>query len=135
MADKTLENREKEIARSDLLTPKEHEFIGGTREEGWGQDDVPIAIINGESIERVARLRKEQLANYRSEILGSALGYGKPLVVSFADLDLKTGKVLGESRFIGLWNKQTEQSEPAADPDKFDREVKERSRNIRKREK
>lgn len=138
MIDKSAENQEKEIARYDLLTPREIESIGGTREEEWSEEDedVPIAIINGESVERVAQLRKEQLAQFTSDILGFAAGYDKTLVIQFcADLDLETGKVLGELRFIGLWNKQTEQSEPAADPDKFDREVKERLSKFKKAEK
>lgn len=126
MTDETKENREKEIARFDLLTPREIELIGGTREEGWSQDDVPVAIIKGESIERVARLRKERLAHFHSAIIGFAVGYDRTLVINFPDLDTATGKVLDEPKFIGFWDDKDRRFLAAEDPENFDQEVKKR---------
>lgn len=128
-----MEKKEKQfIPREYLLTPREHHLIGGTTEEGDWPENVPFGITRGMPIAKIAEERR-RLANYPDSFIGHALGYGRPIVIQFPEIETKTGHVSGEPKFIGFWDSQAERVMPAANQERFDAEVKAKLAKFRKK--
>ncbi len=115
--------KEQFIPREYLLTPREYQLIGGTTEEGDWPQDIPFGITQRMTIAEIAEGRR-RLANYPDPFIGHALGYGKPVVIQFPEIDPEDGHVLGEAKFIGFWDKDKKEAVLAEDQEEFDREIK-----------
>ena len=93
-----------EIPTSLFLTPQEHLFIGGTpagpnpyKPIGLGQYELS-EIIRG----------RENLGTLRSGLIGLALGFKKPVVISLSGLDSE-GVTLSDPKILGVWDSEKEE--------------------------
>lgn len=98
------EKRETEVAMAGLMTPLEHQLLGGTAEEEDFPFDVPLGISLGYyTLEQIRQARAVKRF-ITTTIIAEAFGYPMPLAISLEEMDPQTGKVQNLPRFLGFWN-------------------------------
>jgi len=124
---------EEMVGQQELLSPREQDVLGQTPPEGEWVPNIPIAVQRGMSAREAASLREKRFKDYHSVELAFALGFEKPLAVQVGDIDMQTGEVIDELKFVGFWIEETKSVEYAKNEDEFDAEIKRKLKEIAER--
>ena len=116
----------------ELMTPDEGWLMGSTSPSEAVDRNRPVALSRGKSLEDVKEQRKLLLADFHSTAsISAALGYDRPLVVEFSDINSE-GEVVREIKYKGFWDDENEEVVSPPNPDTFDQEVKEKYKRTMK---
>lgn len=90
---------------SDITTPQEGSFIGGTYEEkGLRHPYTPVGVSSGcLTIKDTQDLRNGE-KYFSSRILGTFLGLPDPAMISYEELNPQTGETVRDPQVVGYWD-------------------------------